>query len=90
MNENRLDPRSEEKDKILILASYGAFSLGINIRNRTMLYLVVPYKSRIKVLQSIDRGLRKSEQKDAATIWYKSDDLTYKNPKLHYYIFKNE
>ena len=72
---------AEEKDKILILASYGVFSTGINIRNLHNVVFASPYKSRIKVLQSIGRGLRKSEQKDAVKLYDIADDLTYKNRK---------
>jgi len=72
---------AEKKDNILILASYGVFSTGINIRNLHNVVFASPYKSRIKVLQSIGRGLRKSEQKDAVKLYDIADDLTHKNRK---------
>ena len=72
---------AETKNNILILASYGVFSTGINIRNLHNVVFASPYKSRIKVLQSIGRGLRKSEQKDAVKLYDISDDLTHKNKK---------
>ena len=72
---------AEKKNNILILASYGVFSTGINIRNLHNVVFASPYKSRIKVLQSIGRGLRKSEQKDAVKLYDIADDLTHKNRK---------
>ena len=72
---------AEKKNNILILASYGVFSTGINIRNLHNVVFASPYKSRIKVLQSIGRGLRKSEQKDAVKLYDIADNLTYKNRK---------
>ncbi len=72
---------AEKKDNILILASYGVFSTGINIRNLHNVVFASPYKSRIKVLQSIGRGLRKSEQKDAVRLYDISDDLSHGNKK---------
>ena len=40
-----------------------------------------PYKSRIKVLQSIGRGLRRTEQKNAVKLYDIADDISYKNKK---------
>lgn len=72
---------AEKKNNILILASYGVFSTGINIRNLHNVVFASPYKSRIKVLQSIGRGLRKSEQKDAVKLYDIADDLSHNNKK---------
>ena len=72
---------AEKKDNILILASYGVFSTGINIRNLHNVIFASPYKSRIKVLQSIGRGLRRTEQKNAVKLYDIADDISYKNKK---------
>ena len=40
-----------------------------------------PTKSRIRNLQSIGRGLRKSAKKDVATLYDIADDLSYKEKK---------
>jgi superfamily II DNA or RNA helicase len=72
---------AEKKNNIIILASYGVFSTGINIRNLHNVVFASPYKSRIKVLQSIGRGLRKTEQKNAVKLYDISDDLSYNNKK---------
>ena len=66
-----------EKDAIII-ASYGTFSTGINIRNIHNVVFASPSKSRIRVLQSIGRGLRRSESKDSIRLFDLSDDLSIK------------
>tara|TARA_Y100001963_G_scaffold160042_1_gene267356 strand:+ start:38004 stop:39470 length:1467 start_codon:yes stop_codon:yes gene_type:complete len=72
---------AEKKNNIVILASYGVFSTGINIRNLHNVVFASPYKSRIKVLQSIGRGLRRTEQKKGVKLFDIADDLSYKNKK---------
>lgn len=67
----------KEKDAIII-ASYGVFSTGISIRNLHNIIFASPSKSRIRNLQSIGRGLRKSETKDSAVLYDIADDLRYK------------
>jgi superfamily II DNA or RNA helicase len=66
------------KDSIVI-ASYGTFSTGINIRNIHNIVLASPSKSKIRVLQSIGRGLRQGENKDSVLIFDIADDLTFRN-----------
>jgi len=67
-----------ERDAIII-ASYGTFSTGINIRNLHNIIFSSPSKSRIRNLQSIGRGLRKGDSKSVATLYDISDDLSYKS-----------
>ena len=64
----------KEKDAIIV-ASYGTFSQGINIRNLHNIIFASPSKSRIRNLQSIGRGLRIGENKTQATLFDISDDL---------------
>ena len=66
-----------EKNSITI-ASYGTFSTGINIRNIDNIVLASPSKSKIRVLQSIGRGLRRSSRKDSVLIYDIADDISYK------------
>ena len=68
----------KEKDS-LIIASYGTFSTGINIRNINNVVFASPSKSRVRVLQSIGRGLRQSETKSMVKLFDVSDNLTYKS-----------
>ena len=72
---------TEKSDNAIIVASYGTFSTGINIRNLHNIIFASPSKSRIRNLQSIGRGLRIGDTKEAATLYDISDDLTYKGKK---------
>jgi len=62
----------------IIVASYGTFSTGINIRNLHNVVFASPSKSRIRNLQSIGRSLRISDTKTEATLYDIADDLRYK------------
>ena len=68
----------ENEKNAIIIASYGVFSTGINIKNLHNIIFASPSKSRIRNLQSIGRGLRKSETKDSAVLLDIADDLSYK------------
>lgn len=70
----------QEKDAIIV-ASYGTFSTGINIRNLHNIIFASPSKSRIRNLQSIGRGLRTSDNKDRCRLYDMGDDLSYKSRK---------
>ena len=63
------------------MCKLGVYSTGINIRNLHNIVFASPSKSRIRNLQSIGRGLRRSETKEAATLYDISDDLSYKGKK---------
>jgi len=66
-----------EQDAIVV-ASFGTFSTGINIRNLHNIIFAMPTKSSIRTLQSIGRGLRQNDGKEIATLYDISDDLRYK------------
>ena len=68
---------NESKNSITV-ASYGVFSTGINIPNINNIVLASPYKSKIKVLQSIGRGLRRSVLKDSILVFDIADDISYR------------
>jgi len=68
----------EEENDAIIVASFGTFSTGINIRNLHNIIFASPSKSRVRNLQSIGRGLRKSGTKDQATLYDIADDLRHK------------
>jgi superfamily II DNA or RNA helicase len=68
----------EIENDAIIVASFGTFSTGINIKNLHNIIFAMPTKSSIRTLQSIGRGLRQSEGKDMATLYDISDDLRYK------------
>ena len=64
----------KEKDAIIV-ASYGTFSTGVNIRNLHNIVFASPSKSRIRNLQSIGRGLRLGDNKQEATLFDIADDF---------------
>ena len=70
----------QEKDAIIV-ASFGVFSTGVNIRNIHNIILAEGGKSRVLILQSIGRGLRKSDTKDSVTVFDIVDDLSVKKHK---------
>lgn len=71
----------EEESNAIIIASSGTFSTGVNIKNLHNIIFASPSKSKIKNLQSIGRGLRKSETKDSVTLYDIADDLSWKTRK---------
>jgi superfamily II DNA or RNA helicase len=74
---------AEDESNAIIVASYGTFSTGINIKNLHNIIFASPSKSRIRNLQSIGRVLRKSKEKVSATLYDIADDTTY-NSKRNY------
>jgi superfamily II DNA or RNA helicase len=70
-------------DSSIIVASYKTFSTGINIPNLHNVIFASPSKSRIRVLQSIGRTLRLSEDKQNATLYDIADDLSWKSYQNH-------
>jgi len=78
----------EEKDAIIV-ASFGTFSTGINIKNLHNVIFASPSKSRIRNLQSIGRVLRKGKDKVKARLYDIADDITLnsrKNYTLNHFI----
>jgi superfamily II DNA or RNA helicase len=65
----------ESQSNAIIVASLGTFSTGINIRNLHNIIFASPSKSQIKVLQSIGRGLRKSDDGSTTKLFDIADDL---------------
>ena len=72
---------TERESDAIIIASYGTFSTGINIKNLHNVIFASPSKSRIRNLQSIGRVLRKGNKKTSATLYDIADDITYKSRK---------
>jgi superfamily II DNA or RNA helicase len=87
----------KEKDSVLV-ASYGTLSTGVNIKSLQFVVFASPYKSEIKVLQSIGRILRKKEGKNKAVLFDIVDDFRYnkyvnysfKHFQKRFDIYKNE
>ena len=74
---------TENEKNAIIVASYGTFSTGINIKRLHNIIFASPSKSRIRNLQSIGRVLRKGANKVKATLYDISDDCT-KNSRKNY------
>ena len=72
---------TERENNAIIVASYGTFSTGINIRNLHNVIFASPSKSRVRNLQSIGRVLRKGTNKIKAILYDISDDCTYNSRK---------
>ena len=69
----------EQEENSVIVASYGVFSQGINIKRLHNIVFGSPYKSQIRVLQSIGRGLRTAADKKHLQVFDIVDDLRYNN-----------
>ena len=72
---------TETQDNAIIVASYGTFSTGINIKRLHNVIFASPSKSRIRNLQSIGRVLRKGNRKVKATLYDIADDISYKSKR---------
>jgi len=89
--ENRELCRSitESENNAIIVASYGTFSTGINIKRLHNIIFASPSKSRIRNLQSIGRVLRKGKGKVKAVLYDIADDCsttTKRNYTLNHLI----
>ena len=72
---------TERESNAIIVASYGTFSTGVNIKNLHNVIFASPSKSRIRNLQSIGRVLRKGKNKTKAILYDIGDDCTYNSRK---------
>jgi len=75
--------KMEKEKNVVLIATYGIFSTGINIKALNNILLISSSKSKIRVLQSIGRSLRLHENKRDgwAIIWDFSDQV--KNLRDH-------
>ena len=74
---------TEQEENAIIVASYGTFSTGINIKRLHNVIFASPSKSRVRNLQSIGRVLRKGSNKVKAILYDIADDCT-KNQRRNY------
>ncbi|MFW6007928.1 MAG: DEAD/DEAH box helicase family protein [archaeon] len=74
--------KMEIDDDILMIATFGIFSTGINVKSLKNVIISSSSESKIRTLQSIGRSLRKNANKeDGAYIWDLHDQV--KNLKKH-------
>jgi superfamily II DNA or RNA helicase len=74
----------EKSNDNVILASYGTFSTGVNIKKIDNIIFASPSKSRIRNLQSIGRGLRKGKDKNSMRLFDIADDIGGSNYTLNH------
>lgn len=67
----------ENENGTIIVASYGTCSTGLNMPKLHEVILYANSKSKIKVLQSLGRGLRKHNSKNRVILYDIIDDLSY-------------
>ena len=72
---------TENENNAIIVASYGTFSTGINIRNLHNVIFASPTKSKVRILQSLGRGLRLGDNKVKATLYDIADDFSWKEQR---------
>lgn len=89
----------EAKQDVIVLATYGTLAAGWNVKNLMNIVFASGYKSRIKVLQSIGRGLRLHKDKDFARMFDivddaryvdKDNDINFKNYSLNHYKVRKQ
>lgn len=69
----------DTKNNCIILASYSTFSTGTNMKNLPNIIFTESYKSMVKVVQSIGRGMRLHESKNKLRVFDITDRFKYKN-----------
>jgi len=74
----------ENETDAIIVASYGTFSTGINIRNIDNIVFASPSKSKIRVLQSLGRGLRVGDKSKSLKVFDISDDLISAGGRINF------
>jgi superfamily II DNA or RNA helicase len=86
----RIRQLTEKENDAIIVASLGTFSTGINIKNLHNIIFASPSKSQIKVLQSIGRGLRKSETGQGTEVFDIADDLHHRKRQNYTLLHSGE
>lgn len=79
--ENRESSRKQVEGQAdaIIIASYGTFSTGVNIKNLHNIITASPSKSQVRILQSIGRSIRQADGKTHATLYDIVDNCQYKS-----------
>ncbi len=75
--------RTESVKNAILVASYGTFAVGVNVRRLHHLVFASPSKSRYRVLQSIGRGLRLHPSKRIVYVMDVIDDLRHNGRANH-------
>ena len=67
----------ENNTNVTLIASYGTFAVGISVNRINNIFLTESFKSQVKILQSLGRGLRLHKDKDMLRFIDLVDDFTY-------------
>ena len=73
----RIRQWAEDNNGVILVASFGVYSVGVNIKNLHNVIFASSYKSWIKIMQSLGRSLRKHKDKDFAIVYDVADDIGY-------------
>jgi superfamily II DNA or RNA helicase len=65
----------EKGEGVVLVASYGTFSTGIDLKNVNHIIFAESYKSEITIRQSIGRGMRQLAGKHEVVVYDLIDDL---------------
>lgn len=83
---------TEKEEGVIIVATYATMSTGVNIKKLHGIVLFGNSKSKIRVLQSLGRGLRKHISKDKVLTYDIVDDLrrfTRTGKSIDNYLYKH-
>lgn len=83
---------AETQDGLIIIATYGTFSTGVNIKNLQNVIFAFAGKAYIRILQSIGRSLRLDGKHNKSTLYDIIDDFGYitkKGNKTNNYLLKH-
>ncbi len=83
----------EQGEGVVLIASYGTFSTGVDLKRVNHIIFAESYKSEVTIRQSIGRGMRKLAGKHKVTIYDLIDDLDgyiVKHGHAREKIYKNE
>jgi superfamily II DNA or RNA helicase len=78
----RIRREVETTHDTILVASYGTSSTGANYKSIHNMFFASAYKSLVRTLQSIGRGLRKSQSKTKCTLYDLADDLSWGDTKV--------
>jgi superfamily II DNA or RNA helicase len=72
---DRYKAEMESKEGVVIVASFGTFSTGIDLKNVHHIVFAESTKAEITIRQSIGRGMRKLAEKNQVVVWDLVDQL---------------
>jgi superfamily II DNA or RNA helicase len=79
---HKIYQETNNKNNAILICTYGIASTGIDIARLFNLVLIEPGKNNIPVIQSIGRGLRKSDDKNNVNIYHISSDAKFSSKHI--------